>query len=131
MKKILEYFSEFSKIVCPDALNPERIRAVYLKDFDILFKIKEKSPDQTYGENYNFINMERFTDPDFKKENKQKLRFMQKCYKSIIDEAVKYFKEAGNINKSIEDIYNSSISAVKITEKNKYTESIIEKILPS
>ena len=126
-KIIAEKFAKSCKVICPDALNPERIRAVYLKDLKILFVIKNKFPDKIYDEKYNFINMERFVDQSFKKDNKQKLRFIQKCYKSIIDEAIKYFKEAEVIKKSVENIYASSI---KTTEKNKYTEAIIKKILP-
>ena len=73
--------------------------------------------------------MERFIAPEFKKENKQKLKFMQKCYKSLIEESIKYFKAAGNINKFIENIYISSVTPMKTAEKNNYTETLIKKII--
>lgn len=129
-KKIIEKFLHLNKVICPDALNPDRINAVYLKDLKILFVIKDKIPDKIYDDKYSFINMERFVSADFKKENKQKLRFTQKCYKSIIDEIIKYFIELDKINKEIEDIYASSVNPAKIKEKNKYTEAVIKKILP-
>ena len=129
-KYIEKQFSHLCRTVCSDSLNPERIKAVYLEDFKILFIIKERKDNRIYDEKYNFINMERFSSPDFKKENKQKLKFMKKCRNSLIEEAVKYFKEAEHINKSIENIYISSVNAVKSAEKNKYTEAVIKKILP-
>ena len=126
-KIISEKFANTCKVICPDALNPDKIKAVYLRNSKILFVIKNKIPDKIYSEKYNFINMERFISPSFKKENKQKLRFIQKCYKAITNEAVKYFSEAENINTTAGDIYASS---VKTSEKNKYTEAVIKKILP-
>ena len=71
--------------------------------------------------------MERFINPNFKKEHKQKLKFIQKCYKSITDAAAYCFKDIKNCNSLIDDIYMSSVN---LTEQNKYTESIIKKILP-
>ena len=130
MKKIVKKFSHLCKAVCPDALNPEKIKAVYLKDPKILFVIKGKTPNKVYGDRYNFINMKRFIHPDFKKENKQKLRFINKCYKSIIEEAVKYCGESDKISKALNNIYNSCVDPTKIKEKNKYTEASVKKILP-
>jgi len=128
-KKISEKFADSCKVICPDVLNPEKIKAVYLKDTKTLFVIKNKVSTQVYGEKYNFINMDRFVNHDFKKNNKQKLKFIQKCYKSIIEEAVKYFKEAETVSNLIENIYASS-TKLSDDEKNKYTEAIIKKILP-
>jgi len=126
-KIISEKFAGLCKVICPDALNPYRIRAIFLKEPKVLFFIKNKDLSKNYDEKYHFINMERFTDINLKKENKQKLRFIQKCYKSLMDEAIKYFKEAEAINLAIENIY---ASAFNTNEKNKYTEAIIKKILP-
>ena len=127
-RNIADKCENLCKVVCPDALNPKKIKAVYLKDSKILFTIRNRIPDKIYDDKYTFINMDRFIDPKFKKDNKQKLRFINKCYKSIIDESVKYFKEVDVINKHIENIYESTIK--NIYEKNKYTEVIINKILP-
>jgi len=125
IKNILEKFRNKCKIICLDALNPQKIKAIYLKNLQILFVIKNKNLNKIYDDKYNFINMERFIDKNFKKDNKQKLRFMQKCYKSILDEVVKYFTEIKNLNNNIENIYKS---AIKTDEKNKYIETIIKKI---
>lgn len=125
INNILEKFSGLCKVICLNSINPKKIQAIYLKDLKILFIIKNRIFNKIYDNKYSFINMERFIDKDIKKENKQKLRFMQKCYRSIIDEAVKYFTEINNINNTIENIYES---AVKLEEKNKYTEEIVKKI---
>ena len=125
MDYILKKLENSCKVLCPDALNPNKIKTVFLKKSQILFIIKEKDTNKIYSDKYSFINMERFIDKNFKKNNKQKLRFIQKCYKSILSEAVKYFSEIKDLNKNIENIYES---AVKINEKNKYTDIIIKRI---
>ena len=127
MKIISNQFSRMCKVICPDALNPKRIRAIYLKDSKTFFVIKNKILNKNYNEKYHFINMERFVRLQFKKENKQKLKFIQKCYQSIMDETVKYLNEAESINKNIKNIY---LSAIKPDVKNKFTEEFIQKILP-
>ena len=71
--------------------------------------------------------MDRFISPDFKKDNKQKLKFTQKFYKSLTDMAAVYIKEIKNLNCLIDDIYMSSVN---LSEQNKYNETIIEKIIP-
>ncbi|MCL1858377.1 MAG: hypothetical protein FWF92_04005 [Oscillospiraceae bacterium] len=124
-ESIFEKFENINKIICPDVLNPAKIKAIYLKDQKILFIIKHKELNKIYEDRYNFINMERFIDKNFKKENKQKLRFIYKCYNSIIDEVIKYFLEIKNLNNSIENIYKF---ANKTDERNKYIESVIKKI---
>jgi len=70
--------------------------------------------------------MERFIDPELKKEHKQKLKFTQKFYNSIINAAADYFKEIIALNSSIDDIYMSSVN---LSEQNKYNETIIERII--
>lgn len=127
-EKILGKFSHLCKVICPDAINPDKAHAVYIKDFKILFVIKDKNPDKIYGEKYNFINMDRFINHNFKRENKQKLRFINKCYKSLIDEAEIYFKEKEKTNTILDGIYTSAIINAK--EKAKYMESIVKKIFP-
>ena len=126
---IISKCGNLCKVICPDTLNPRNIRAVYLKNLKILFVIKDKTSDKDkikiYDNKYHFINIKRFLNINIKKENKQKLKFIQKCYKAIINEAVKYFKEADIINSAVENIY---ASAIKINEKNKYTENIIKNI---
>ena len=126
LKAISENFKNLCKVICPDALNPENLRAVYLKDFKILFVVNNKT-NQIYDEKYHFINMERFVSANLKKENKQKLNFIKKCYKSVLNESLKYFNEIENINKNIENIY---IPALNTNAQNNYTEEIINKILP-
>jgi len=131
-KKLLEKFadspgiSNLPKVISPDTLNPNRIKAVYCKDSKTLFVIKNKIENKVYDEKYGFINMERFINPELKKEHKQRLKFIQKCYKSIIDAAADYFKEIKNLNSLIDDIYMSSVDS---GEQKKYTEMLIEKII--
>jgi len=129
-KFIADKFPNICKVICPDALDPTKIRAIYLKNPKILFVIKNKTTNKNYSEKYhfiNFINMERFVYPNFKKENKQKLKFIHKCHKSIINETVKYLKESEIIKNNIENIYHSSIIPNK---KNNITEQFINQIFP-
>ena len=128
----IENANQRLRIISPDALNPSRIKAVYLKNPGILFVIKDKNEDKVYGDKYNFINMERFVSPDLKKDHKQKLKFIEKCYASITDAAADCFKEIKALNSSVEDIYLSSFKYAGSSEQDKYTEiieTIIKKII--
>jgi len=128
-KKIAGKFVNISKVICPDTLNPDNIRAIFLKNSKILFIVKDEIFNSKY-DFINFINMERFISADFKKENKQKLKFIQKCYKSIMGEVAKYIAETDSINTSIEFIYNSSIDmSINKNEKDKYIAKFIKKII--
>lgn len=125
LKKI-ENTNQIFKIISPDALNLSRTKAVYIKNFKILFVIKDKTEYKVYSDKYNFINMERFVNPELKKDHKQKLKFIQKCYNSLIEAAVDCFKEIKALNSSIENIYLSSANS---NEQNKYVEMIVKKII--
>lgn len=127
-KILYEKFKNICKIICPDALNPANIKAIYLKELQILFTIKNKKFNKIYDDKYSFINMERFIDKKLKKDNKQKLKFMYKCYKSIKDESIKYFAESNNINNIIENIYLYSVTPNNAAKKNKYIEKTIQRI---
>jgi len=129
-EKIAKKFDFACKVICPDALNPIKIKAIYLVNSKILFVIKNKIPGKIYNDKYNFININRFSSNELKKENKQKLRFLHKFYNAIISETVKHFKEIESTTSEIEKIYESSLDSNKKNEKNKYTEAIIKKILP-
>ena len=122
----MRYISEKlkgSRIICPDALNPKRIRAVYLKDDNILFALQEKS-EKNYDEKYNYINMERFVGEDFKKDHKQKLKFIKKLYDSLMAEAADCFGNIKNSDAELEKIY--ALAANSEAQQN-FTADFIKK----
>lgn len=131
-----EYFAAFhfmpyiaeklkgSKIICPDALNPKRIRAVYLKEDNILFTPQFKA-EKFYNDKYNYINMERFTGMNLKKEHKQKLKFIKKIYDSLIGEAADCFTDLKSLNLELEKIYTS---ALDINAQQKFTTDFMKKL---
>jgi hypothetical protein len=132
MKKLLsklektENANQLFRIISPDTLNLSRTKAVYIKNGKILFVIKDKTENKVYSDKYNFINMERFVTPELKKDHKQKLKFLQKCYNSLIEAAADCFKEIKILNSSIEDIYLSSADS---EGQNKYAEMIVKKLI--
>ena len=113
-----------SKIICPDALDTKRVRSVYFKNEKILFALQSKS-EKIYDEKYNYINMERFIASEFKKEHKQKLKFIKKIYDSLIGEAADYFTSVKNINAELEKIYAQSLDN---QAQQKFTADFIKKL---
>jgi len=113
-----------SKIICPDALDTKRIRAVYLKDEKILFAMQPKS-EKIYNEKYNYINMERFICSDLKKDHKQKLKFIKKMYDSLIGEAADCFTSLKNLSADLEKIYAQSLD---INAQQKFTADFAKKL---
>ena len=97
-----------NKIICTDALDAQRINAVYLTDEKILFTLQTKNK-KISSDKYNYINMERFISADFKKEHKQKLKFITKLYDSLIAEAVDCFTKINDIDSELEKIYIQSL----------------------
>ena len=124
-ESLLNQLKNRNKIILPFALNPEKTQGIYLKDTQILFVIKDKIADKVYDERYNFINMDRFVDANFKKEHKYKLRIAKKCCNAVIDSAIEYLKGAKNLHFELEDIYKS---AMNFDKKGKYSKDLIRKI---
>lgn len=130
-----EYFSGFhflrclsekklgSTVICPDALNTERIRAIYRKEDNILFEMQSK-PNPT-DEKYNYINMERFIHADFKKDHKQKLKFVKKIYDSLIKEIADCFAELKNTSSELKKIYAPAVGNIA---QQKFTADFIKKL---
>ena len=117
-----EYFSGFhfmqyineksggSRIICPDALNAERICAVYSKDEKVLFTL-QSGKEKIYSEKHNYINMERFISPELRKNHKQKLKFIKKMYNSIIGETAGFFDDLKEIDTELEKIYAAALDS--------------------
>ena len=124
MKTLLPKIPD-SKIICPDALNNERTHAIYSKKDNILFKLQSKLNEKIDDEKYSYINMERFIHPSFKKENKQKLKFIKKIYDSLIKETSDCFNELRDIDSQIEEIYSSSVNN---SAQQKFVVAFIKKL---
>ena len=124
-ESLFNQFRNCKKIILPLALNPEKTHGIYLKEKQILFVIKDKTADKIYDERYNFINMDRFINANFKKEHKNKLKLAKKCYNAVISSAVAYLKEAKNLHFQLEEIYKS---AMNFDKKSKYSKDLIQKI---
>ena len=115
----------YAKIICPDALNVERTHAIYTKKDNIFFKLQSKFEDKIADEKYSYINMERFIHPSFKKDHKQKLKFIKKIYDSLIKETADCFNELREIDSQIEEIYSSSVNN---SAQQKFTAAFIKKL---
>ena len=109
----MQYIHEKSggpKIICPDALNAERIRAVYFKDEKVLFAL-QPGKEKIYSEKYSYINMERFISSELRKDHKQKLKFIKKMYDSIIGESAGFFDDSKKIDRELEKIYAAALDS--------------------
>ena len=124
MKGLLSKIHD-SKIICPDALNIERIHAIYTKKDNIFFKLQSKFEDKIADEKYNYINMERFIHQDFKRDHKQKLKFIKKIYDSLIKETADCFTELRDVDSQIEQIYSSSVNN---SAQQRFTMTFIKKL---
>jgi len=101
-----------SKMICPDALNTKRTHAIYIKKDNILFKLQTRFDKKADDEKYSYINMERFIHHAFRKDHKQKLKFIKKIHDSLISEAADCFNELKNISTALEEIYSPSINHI-------------------
>ncbi len=96
-------------------LFPEAYNALYLPEAGIALQVGEKDArTETVGKEIKYINMQRFLDKDSLRENKEKLRFLKKCYQAISGEAVSNLKDAYNAHLEIEKIYVQSMNFEKL-----------------
>lgn len=128
MKHLLEHTSHINKTLSPDPLNTKKINAVYFYEYNILFKLCDNIKDKKYNENnkYMKINMERFINSGFRRENKNRLGVLKSCYKSLIFSAVDSFKKAKFFHEELENIYKN---AMDFKEKENLTKKIIAEII--
>jgi hypothetical protein len=82
-------------------------------------------PQKYTMKNINYINMERFISPNFKKEHKQKLKFVKKIYDSLISETAECFSELSKINSELEEIYARSVN---LKAQQKFTAEFIKNL---
>ena len=100
-------------------LNPEFETALYFPGISVSFTVGENSVSD------KIINMERFIDTECIKRHKNKIKFGQRCYRSVIDGALEYFTEIKTLHTELEAIY---ISAMDFKRKEEFTKKLLIKI---
>ena len=100
-------------------LNPEFESALYFPEMSASFTVgNDSSADKV-------INMERFIDTEYIKRHKNKLKFGQRCYRTLIDGALDYLAEIKTLHAELESIY---ISAMDFKRKEEFTKKLLIKI---
>ena len=124
--ELIKQFDEanLKSVISYDPVCPENINAVYLPDVRICIVMSDGS-ENPYDEKYKVFNLERFIDKETLANNRSKLRFANKCYKSLIDGACDSFADAKKCHGKIEKIYSS---AVDFNIVSGIAEELIEKI---
>ena len=126
-------FNEFIKqideiglncVISNDPICNENINAIFLPEVKTCIVMSDGT-ENLYDEKYKVFNMERFIDKETLGSNRTKLRFANKCYKSLIDGACDSFKDAKKIHDKVERIYSVSVDFDKVSEIAK---ELIERI---
>ena len=98
IKTQISYDPVFSKSI--NALNfPEFRMSVVLSN----------GKENTYDEKYKVFNLERFINKNVLSDNRVKLKFSEKCAKSILESAVAELKAAKSYHEEIEKLYYDSV----------------------
>lgn len=111
-------------------LLPNQINALWFPKTRCAFIIGEKDyENELHGKNYHYINMRRFVSGEECKNNKQKLRFGNKCMEMLLNGAQDALSQASNAHKLLETIYISSMD-FKSFEKmsNEFLNSLFGEI---
>ncbi len=107
--------------------DPDLPNGLYFPDSETCFVIGDRNYDKEYSEkNYHYINMNRFLNKDIIFENKQKIRFGQKCMKTLLEGAILAFSDAGMRHEKLERYY---ISAMDFSKLEETKEMVISEIL--
>lgn len=84
------------------------IAELYLPEQDTAFVPYEENPDRqrVYAK---IVNMQRFVDKDILSANRQKRRFAEKCFASLMGGATESLAEAKKLHFRLEDIYKATM----------------------
>lgn len=84
------------------------IAELYLPEQDTAFVPYEENPDRqrVYTK---IVNMQRFVDKDILSANRQKRRFAEKCFASLMGGATESLAEAKKLHFRLEDIYKATM----------------------
>jgi len=121
LSKILEKAKEYGSktSISYDPLVPYSPNALMFTEESLcVVNYHEEIHGEIDYDKYKVFNCERFIDKSALHENKSKLKFSAKCQKALLNEAVKYLKEAQTIHKKLEEIYidNTNFNVTKENE---------------
>ncbi|MBR5294994.1 MAG: hypothetical protein IKU24_00210, partial [Clostridia bacterium] len=107
-------------------LSPEQPNALYFSGIDSCFILGERNyDDEIKDKNYRYINMKRFLDKEILSQNKQKIRFGEKCLKMLLDGATAAFEDAGKCHEALETHYIQAMNFTRLEEmKSKVIQSL-------
>lgn len=127
------FFEEFLKqlddanlkcVISYDPICVGSVNAIYLPEVKACIVISDDT-ENLYDEKYKVFNLERFIDKETLARNRSKLRFANKCYKSLVEGACDSFSDAKKCHGMVEKIYSS---AVDFDMVSKISDDLIEKI---
>lgn len=111
-------------VISYDPVCLGNVNSIYLPEVKTCIVMSDGS-ENLYDEKYKVFNMERFIDKETLVNNRSKLRFANKCYKSLIDGACDSFLDAKKCHAIVERIYSS---AVNFDMVSNIADELIEKI---
>ena len=96
-------------------LFPELPNGLYFPATGYCFVIGERDYDKEIpGKEYHYVNMKRFFDTDKIRQNRQKIRFGQKCMKMLENGAACAFSDAAKEHENLERYYIEAMDFEKL-----------------
>ena len=111
-------------IYSPHAVDINECMALYFPEVSTSFVICDGVTDDKKGDK-KVINMDRFIDMEFIKNNKQKNRFARRCLNSLYEGVQKGFDEIYSLHSSLEKYY---IKAMNFSENERMLNEIKQEI---
>ena len=88
--------------VCMTPLVASHIEAIYVESEGVLFAVMNETEAL---EADKIVNCDRFASREMLSEQRAKLRFAEKCERSLMEGALSSLHEAGAIHEKLEEIY--------------------------
>lgn len=106
LERIAKSASEYDQpvFVSVSSLDFERVDGLYFPLLDMAFEISTECTDRDHY--YKVFNMARFVDKTALKQSKYKIRFLNKCFKELSQQACMYLGQAYNDHLELEKIYS-------------------------
>ncbi len=96
-------------VLSPAAIDEKYLVSVFLPEFSIAFTIGE-------GESERTVNMERFVDRETLRSHKNKLKFAEKCLRSMYDGAFEALGDVKRAHFKLEEIYSAAMDFAAVDE---------------
>ena len=113
-------------IVSFSPLFPKNLDAIFFPDLSCTFQIGERDYNgELPNKKYHYINMRRFIDKSQKRENKQKIRFANRCCDMLKSGAVESFEEAAAAHRQLEKFYQKAMNFEQLSFE---TETLLDEI---